>query len=66
MTKFKQRLLRGKLNNEGWKDRRVEGKKLRSSKMRLKASIPFLFANFNELYNIRYFVAFPAGGRKNK
>ena len=39
----------------------VEGEKVRSSKMRLKASIPLLYANFDELYNIRHFDAFTAG-----
>jgi hypothetical protein len=34
--------------------------KLRGLKRRLKASIPFLYANSNELYNIRYFDAFTA------
>jgi hypothetical protein len=42
---------------EGEKVRRLEVEKLR----RLKASIPFLYKNSNELYNIRHFVAFSAG-----
>jgi hypothetical protein len=36
------------------------GEKLRSLKRRLKASIPSLHANSNELYNLRHFDAFPA------
>jgi hypothetical protein len=35
--------------------------KVRRLKRRLKASIPFLYATSNELYNIRYFDAFAAG-----
>jgi hypothetical protein len=31
-------------------------------KRRLKASIPLLQTNTDELYNIRHFVAFPAAG----
>jgi len=39
------------------KGRRVDGKKLR----RLKASIPLLYVNSNELYSIRHFDVFTAG-----
>ena len=46
---------RGNLKMKG---RRVEGEKVRG----LKASIPFLYPNSNELYNIRHFDAFPAVG----
>jgi hypothetical protein len=35
--------------------------KARRLKRRLKASIPLLLANSNELYNIRHIAAFPAG-----
>jgi excinuclease UvrABC ATPase subunit len=42
------------------KARKVEGEKVRSSKMRLKASKPFLSANSHELYNNRHYDAFPA------
>jgi excinuclease UvrABC ATPase subunit len=45
---------------EGWKGGRVEGEKVRSSKMRLKASKPDLSANSHESYNNRHFDAFPA------
>jgi hypothetical protein len=47
-----QKFLRGGLKNEGWKGRRVEGEKVRSSKTRLKASKPYVTANSNELSNI--------------
>jgi hypothetical protein len=40
------------------KGRRVEGEKVR----RLKASIPGVQTRFHQLYNIRYFVVFPAVG----
>ena len=40
---------------------RVEGEKIRSSKIRLKASIPCVQANSNELSNIRHFGAFAVG-----
>jgi hypothetical protein len=43
------------------KGRRVEGEKVRSSKMRLKASKPYLTVNSNELSNIAHFDAFAAG-----
>jgi hypothetical protein len=39
---------------------RVEGEKVGSSKMRLKASKPFLYTDSNELYNNRHFDAFSA------
>jgi hypothetical protein len=45
---------------EGWKRGRVEGEKVRSSKMRLKASKPCLSVNSYELYNNRHFEAFAA------
>jgi uncharacterized radical SAM superfamily protein len=43
------------------KGRRVEGEKVRSSRVRLKASKPFMPANSYELSNIRHFAAFAAG-----
>jgi hypothetical protein len=43
------------------KGRRVEGEKVRSTKMRLKASIPLLHTNSNELDNIPHIAAFSAG-----
>ncbi|MGD2085199.1 MAG: C39 family peptidase [Candidatus Aminicenantes bacterium] len=55
-----QKLLRGRVKNEGWKDRRVEGDML-SSKMRLKASKPCVPENSHELSNIRHFDKFAAG-----
>jgi hypothetical protein len=42
------------------KGRRVEGEKVRSLKMRLKASIPVLKGNSKTLYYIRHFTAFSA------
>jgi hypothetical protein len=51
----------GRLKNEGWKGRRVEGEKVRSLKMRLKASKPCVQANSNKLSNIRHFGAIAAG-----
>ena len=39
---------------------RVEGEKLRSSKRRLKASIPCVQTTFNQSHDIRYFAAFTA------
>jgi len=56
VLKNNQKLLRGELKNEGWKGGRVEGKKER----RLKASIPLLQTNSNDLYNIRHFDAVAA------
>ena len=50
----------GRLNNEGRKVRRLEGEKIRSSKMRLKASIPCVQTNSNELSGILHFGAFTA------
>jgi hypothetical protein len=43
------------------KERRVEDEKVRSSKTILKASIPLLYANCNELYNIQLFYALITG-----
>jgi hypothetical protein len=43
------------------KGRRVEGEKIRRSKMRLKASIPCVQTNSNKLSNIRHFGAFVTG-----
>jgi amino acid adenylation domain-containing protein len=51
-----KKFLRGELKNEGLKGRRVEGEKVR----RLKASIPLLQRNTNELYNTRHFDGFAA------
>jgi hypothetical protein len=45
---------------EGEKGRRVEAGKVRSLKMRLKASKPCVSANFHELHNNRYFEVFTA------
>jgi excinuclease UvrABC ATPase subunit len=45
---------------EGGKGGRVEGEKVRSSKMRLKASKPCVSANSHELNNNRHFDAFAA------
>ena len=69
MTAFNQKFLRGGLDqsvsasvnqlvsgSEGKKGSRVEGEKVR----RLKVSIPSLYTNSNELYNISHSVAFPA------
>jgi len=55
-----QKFLRGELNDEGWKDRSEERKKLRNSNMRLKASIPNVHANSNISHDIRDAAAFPA------
>jgi hypothetical protein len=44
----------------GQKVRRVEGEKVRSSKMRLKASKPCVSANSHESYNNQHFDAFAA------
>jgi hypothetical protein len=41
--------------------RRVEGEKVRSSRVRLKASKPCMPANSYELFSIRHFAAFAAG-----
>jgi hypothetical protein len=43
------------------KGRRVEGEKVRNSKMSLKASIPILHTNSNELYDIQPMAAFSTG-----
>jgi hypothetical protein len=37
------------------------GDKVRRFNVRLKASIPFLYTNSNELYNIKRLAAFPVG-----
>ena len=42
------------------KGRRVEGEKVRTLKMSLKASIPVLYANFNALYDFQQFTAISA------
>jgi acyl-CoA synthetase (AMP-forming)/AMP-acid ligase II len=60
-TALNEKLLQGRLKNEGGKGRRVEGEKIRTSKVRLKASIPCVPANSYELYNIRDSDAFAAG-----
>jgi hypothetical protein len=68
VIKNNQKLLRGGEKREAgklgsWeveKTGRVEGEKERSSKMRLKASIPLLQTNSNDLYNIRHFDEFAA------
>jgi hypothetical protein len=39
---------------------RVEGEKVRSSKMKLKASKHCLHGNYNAIYDIQHFIAFPA------
>ena len=59
-TKNNKKFLQGELKNEGWKDRRVEGEKARSSKRGLKASKPCMPANSHESSNIRHFDAFAA------
>jgi hypothetical protein len=56
-----QKFLQGGLKNEGWKGRRVEGEKVRSSKRKLKASKPVLQENSNALSDNRHFAAFPVG-----
>jgi hypothetical protein len=48
------------------KGRRIEGEKVRSSKMRLKASIPYVHTNSNRLYDILHFVAFSADSIQSK
>jgi hypothetical protein len=60
-TNFNEKFLRGGLKNEEGKGRRVEGEKVRSSKMRLKASKPCMPANSHELSNNRLFDAFAVG-----
>jgi hypothetical protein len=52
-----QKLLRGELKNEGGKGRRVEGDKVRNSKVRLKASKPILHTNSSALYDFQHFAA---------
>jgi ATP-dependent Lhr-like helicase len=51
----------GRLKNEGWKGRRVEGEKVRTLEVSLKASKPFLHENSNVLYDDQHFDAFSAG-----
>jgi hypothetical protein len=46
---------------ERMKGGRIENEKVRSAKMRLKASIPFSYANYNDLYNIGHFYALTTG-----
>jgi acyl-CoA synthetase (AMP-forming)/AMP-acid ligase II/acyl carrier protein len=58
---YNEKFLPGELKNEGWKGRRVEGERVRNSKMRLKASKPCKTTNSNELSNIPHFDAFSAG-----
>jgi hypothetical protein len=48
------------LKNEGWKGRRVEGEKVRTLKVSLKASKPFLQENSNALYDHQHIDAFSA------
>jgi hypothetical protein len=43
------------------KRRRIEDEKVRSSRMRLKASIPLMHTNFNELDNIQHNAVFSTG-----
>ena len=66
-----KKLLQWGLKNE--KGRRVEGEKVRRSKMRLKASIPSVQSTFHQLNDNRHFDAFadvsvnlkkPSGGRR--
>jgi len=52
---------RGRLNKEGWKGIRIEGEKIESSKMRLKASIPWCKQIPIKLSYIQHFGAFAAG-----
>jgi hypothetical protein len=43
------------------KGRRVEGEKVRTLKMSLKASIPGVQTTFHQSHDIRYFAVFAAG-----
>ena len=58
VIEMNEKLLQGELKNEGWKARRLEGEKVRTSKVRLKASKQYTSTNFHELNNIRHSNAF--------